>query len=65
MLSPPQTMPALLLAYSKIKEKKIRILRKEDNVRTFQNCTMMATALSTQNKELTSKNLPVTKRKQK
>ena len=47
---------------------KIRILRKEYNVRAFQNCSIIATdcsiiatALSTQNKVLTSKDLPVEK----
>ena len=51
---------------------KIRILRKEYNVRAFQNCSIIATdcsiiatALSTQNKVLTSKDLPVEKRKQR
>ena len=45
MLSPPQIIPALLLAYSEIKKKNMRIVIKEYNVRALQNCTMMVTAL--------------------
>ena len=61
MLSPPQTMSSLLLLYNKI-EKKTRTVRKSYNVRVFQNCTLMVTALSPQNKELTSKDVHVPKK---
>ena len=43
MLTPPQTMSALMLDYSKLKEK-----NKNCKKRAFGNGTMMVTALSTQ-----------------
>ena len=57
----PRTMPAWLLAYNKIK-KENKNCKKIICYRVFQGYIMMATALSTQNEELTSKDLPVPKK---
>ena len=52
--SPPRTMPVRLLTYSEIKKKGNKNCKKRICYRVFQNCAMIATTLSNQNKELTS-----------